>query len=325
MSKRKQITLAVLASLLLHLFLFLAVTGYYTIFPPPANPKESESPEQESPPEMTILDTPSDQNQRQYVRTNDEQKTDQKQDNAPFESDKDTAAASEKQGNQDAPLPTQDGKDLESLMFKNNDFSLAMNGQDYSRESANGGEQAAAPTPAATPESTPESTPTPVPTPKDDELAMLKPPPTPPPTPAPNLARQNRNQPGAPRTAYRPQSILNRMQGNISNRGHSAVSALGTPQGRFQKAVEDAVGSLWYYYVEKHADLISIGTVRIEFTVSPSGQVVSARVVSNSSNETLATCSLQSVRDARIPPMPQELVPLVPGRGLEFTFSFNYM
>jgi TonB family protein len=325
MSKRKQITLAVLASLLLHLFLFLAVTGYYTIFPPRANPKESESPEQESPPEMTILDTPSDQNQRQYVRTNDEQKTDQKQDNAPFESDKDTAAASEKQGNQDAPLPTQDGKDLESLMFKNNDFSLAMNGQDYSRESANGGEQAAAPTPAATPESTPESTPTPVPTPKDDELAMLTPPPTPPPTPAPNLARQNRNQPGAPRTAYRPQSILNRMQGNISNRGHSAVSALGTPQGRFQKAVEDAVGSLWYYYVEKHADLISIGTVRIEFTVSPSGQVVSARVVSNSSNETLATCSLQSVRDARIPPMPQELVPLVPGRGLEFTFSFNYM
>jgi TonB family protein len=325
MSKRKQITLAVLGSILLHVFLFLAVTGYYTIFPPPAVPKGSESPEPESPPEMTILDTPPDQNQRQYVRTNDEQKTDQKQDNAPFESDKDTAAASEKQSNQDAPLPTQDGKDLESLMFKNNDFSLAMNGQDYSRESANGGQEAAAPTPEPTPESTPPPSPTPAPTPNDDELAMLKPAPTPSPTPALNLARQNRNQPGAPRTAYRPQNILNRMQGNISNRGHSAVSALGTPQGRFEKAVEDAVGSLWYYYVERHADLISIGTVRVEFTVGPSGQVLSARIVSNSSNETLATCSLQSVRDAKIPPMPQELIPLVPDRGLEFTFSFNYM
>jgi outer membrane biosynthesis protein TonB len=59
--------------------------------------------------------------------------------------------------------------------------------------------------------------------------------------------------------------------------------------------------------------------------VSPSGEVVSARVFSNSSNETLATSSLQSVRQAKIPPMPQELIPLVPERGLEFTFSFNYM
>jgi TonB family protein len=320
MSKRKQITLAVVGSLLLHVFLFLAVTGYYTIFPPPANPKETESPIQDSPPQMTILDTPSDQNQRQYVRTDDDQKTDQKQDNAPFESDKDTAAASEKQGNQEAPLPTQDGKDLDSLMFKNNDFSLAMNGQDFSRESANGGEQAAAPTPVPTP----ESTPTPAPTAKDDELAMLKPAPTPPPTPAPNLARQNHNRSGAPRTAYRPQSILSRMQGNVSNRGHSSVAALGTPQGRFQKAVEDAIGSLWYYYVQQHADLITMGTVRVEFVVSPTGQVVSARIVSNSSNATLATCSLQSVRDAKIPPMPQELVPLVPNRGLEFTFNFNF-
>ncbi len=116
-----------------------------------------------------------------------------------------------------------------------------------------------------------------------------------------------------------------RMQGNVSTRGHSSVSALGTPQGRFEKAVEDAVGSLWYYFVQQRSDLINAGTVRIEFVVSPSGEVLSARVVSNSSNETLATCSLQSVRQAKIPPMPQELIPLVPERGLEFTFSFNYM
>jgi TonB family protein len=319
MSKRKKVTLAVLGSVLLHAFLFLSVTGYYTIFPPPANPKGTETPEENTPPEMTILDTPPEKEQ-QYVRTDDDQKTDQKQDNAPFQSDKDTAAASEKQSNQQAPLPTQDGKDLESLMFKNNDFSLAMNGQDYSRYSANGGENA-----ASTPVPTPESTPTPAPTAKEDELAILKPAPTPPPTPIPNTAKNNQNQPGAPRTAYRPQNIVTRMQGNLSNRGHSSVSALGTPQGRFQKAVEDAVGSLWYYFVEQRADLINTGTVRIEFVVSPSGEVVSAQVVSNSSNETLATCSLQSIRQAKIPPMPQELVPLVPRRGLEFTFSFNYM
>jgi TonB family protein len=318
MSKRKKITLAVVGSLLLHVFLFLAVTGYYTIFPPPANPKGAD--EKDNPPELTILDTPPDQQQKQYVRTEDDQKTDQKPDNAPFESDKDTAAASEKQSNEQAPLPTQDGKDLQSLMFRNNDFSLAMNGQDYSRESANGGENA-----ASTPAPTPDTTPTPAPTAKDDDIAMLRPTPTPLPTPNPNAAKNNRNQPGAPRTAYRPQNIVTRMQGNIGNRGRSSVAALGTPQGRFEKAVEDAVGSLWYYYVQQRSDLVGIGTVRIEFTVNTNGEVISARVVSNSSNETLATCSLESVRQAKIPPMPQELIPLVPERGLEFTFSFNYM
>jgi outer membrane biosynthesis protein TonB len=317
MSKRKKITLAVIASLLLHLFLFLAVVGYYTIFPPPANPKGADD---QDAPQLTILDTPPDKEQQPYVRTEDDQKTDQKQDNAPFQSDKDTAAASEKQSNEQAPLPTQDGKNLESLMFRNNDFSLAMNGQDYSRESANGGENA-----ASTPAPTPDTTPTPAPTAKDDDLAMLRPTPTPLPTPNPNNAKNNRNQPGAPRTAYRPQNIITRMQGNIGNRGRSSVSAMGTPQGRFQKAVEDAVGSLWYYFVSQRSDLLSIGTVRIEFVVNARGEVVSARVVSNSSNETLATCSLQSIRQAKIPPMPQELVPLVPERGLEFTFSFNYM
>jgi outer membrane biosynthesis protein TonB len=317
MSKRKKITLAVIASLLLHLFLFLAVVGYYTIFPPPANPKGADD---QDAPQLTILDTPPDKEQQPYVRTEDDQKTDQKQDNAPFQSDKDTAAASEKQSNEQAPLPTQDGKNLDSLMFRNNDFSLAMNGQDYSRESANGGENA-----ASTPAPTPDTTPTPAPTAKDDDLAMLRPTPTPLPTPNQNTAKNNQKQPGAPRTAYRPQTIINRMQGNIGNRGRSAVSALGTPQGRFEKAVEDAVGSLWYYFVSQRSDLLSIGTVRIEFVVNARGEVVSARVVSNSSNETLATCSLQSVREAKIPPMPEELVPLVPERGLEFTFSFNYM
>jgi TonB family protein len=318
MSKRKKITLAVIGSILLHLFLFLAVVGYYTIFPPPANPKGAA--DQQEPPQLTLLDTPPAKAEQQYVRTEDDQKTDQKQDNAPFQSDKDTAAASEKQSNEQAPLPTQDGKTLESLMFRNNDFSLAMNGQDYSRNSADGGENA-----ASTPAPTPDATPTPAPTAKDDDLAMLRPTPTPLPTPNPNKATNNQNRPGAPRTAYRPQNIITRMQGNVGNRGRSSVSAMGTPQGRFQKAVEDAVGSLWYYFVQQRSDLLTVGTVRVEFVVSPSGEVVSARVVSNSSNETLATCSLQSIRQAKIPPMPQELVPLVPERGLEFTFSFNYM
>jgi outer membrane biosynthesis protein TonB len=320
MSNRKKVTLAVVGSLLLHLIFALSVVGYYAAFPPPPNPPAKET--EDKLPELTLMDTPPEQKQRQYVDTDDDQKTDKKPEDSQFESDKDTAAASEKEGKIPGPLPEQEGKNLEDLMFKNHDFSLDTKGTDFNRESANGGETA-----QSTPVPTPIASPTPAPSPKPEELAMLlsTPTPTPPPTPQQNNAQQNKQNQGAPQTAYRPQKILTRMQGNISNRGRSSVGAIGTPQGRFQKAVEDAVGSRWYYYVGQRADLVEIGTVRIEFRIMPSGRVKDAKIISNSSNQTFGSVSLQSILDASIPPMPPELATLVPESGLEFTFSFTQL
>jgi TonB family protein len=87
--------------------------------------------------------------------------------------------------------------------------------------------------------------------------------------------------------------------------------------------VEDAIGSRWYYYVNQRSDLVEIGTVRIEFKILPSGRVKDARIISNSSNQTFGSVSLQSILDAIIPPMPPELATLVPQSGLEYTFSFT--
>jgi TonB family protein len=319
MSNRKKVTLAVVGSLLLHLVFALSVVGYYAVFPPPPNPPAKE---EDKLPELTLVDTPPGQKQRQYVDTDDDQKTDKKPEDSQFESDKDTAAASEKEGKIPGPLPEQEGKNLEDLMFKNHDFSLDTKGTNFNRESANGGESA-----QATPVPTPTASATPAPSPKPDELAMLlsTPTPSPPATPQQNTAQQNKQNQGAPQTDYRPQKIVTRMQGNISNRGHSSVGAIGTPQGRFQKAVEDAIGSRWYYYVGQRADLVEIGTVRVEFRILPSGRVKDARIISNSSNQTFGSVSLQSILDASIPPMPPELASLVPDSGLEFTFSFTQL
>ena len=114
------------------------------------------------------------------------------------------------------------------------------------------------------------------------------------------------------------------MQGNINNRGRSSIAALGTPQGRFEKAVQDAVGSRWYYYVRERGDLINIGTVQIKFYVRPDRKVEDGRVVRNSSNETLASTSLQSIIEANIPPMPEDLAPLLTGDRMEFTMNFTF-
>jgi TonB family protein len=185
------------------------------------------------------------------------------------------------------------------------------------------------PTPAPEPKVSPpaeEATPTPVPTPEqvvpsDEELAMLRQMPTP--TPSRRVQRTPQRQ-SAPPTAYRQEQRITRMQGNINNRGRSSIAALGTPQGRFEKAVQDAIGSRWYYYVRERSDLINIGTVQIKFYVRPNGKVEDVKVLRNSSNETLASTSLQSIIEANIPPMPDELSPLLSGDRMEFTMSFNF-
>ena len=432
MSDRKKIILAVVGSLVLHLIIILGSSKVIALWPDVSSPPQKED---QSPPQLTMLDTPPPDEQkqeRQYLRTNEDQKTDQKPVDSMFESDKDTAAASEQPAKGNTPIPTQEGKEAPDIGFKNERFSLADQGQAFSTDP---GQQAAAqqmdqkqeevkpvesptpvptpaptpevvrqdkqPTPAPTPVSTPaptpevaqpdsrptpmpaptpapapaptpqvapqdkQPTPTPAPTPEvapsDEQFAMLRPVPTPTPAPTPEVApsveqrtpaptpeevvpsdeelamlremptprptpaRQRTPQrQSAPPTAYRQEQRITRMQGNINNRGRSSIAALGTPQGRFEKAVQDAIGSRWYYYVRERSDLINIGTVQIKFYVRPDGKVEDVRVLRNSSNETLASTSLQSIIEANIPPMPDELGPLLSGDRMEFTMSFNF-
>jgi TonB family protein len=432
MSDRKKIILAVVGSLVLHLIIILGSSKVIALWPDVSSPPQKED---QSPPQLTMLDTPPPDEQkqeRQYLRTNEDQKTDQKPVDSMFESDKDTAAASEQPAKGDTPIPTQEGKEAPDIGFKNERFSLADQGQAFSTDP---GQQAAAqqmdqkqeevkpvesptpvptpaptpevarqdkqPTPAPTPVSTPaptpevvqpdsrptpmpaptpapapaptpqvapqdkQPTPTPAPTPEvapsDEQFAMLRPTPTPTPAPTPEVApsveqrtpaptpeevvpsdeelamlremptprptpvrRRTPQRQSAPPTAYRQEQRITPMQGNINNRGRSSIAALGTPQGRFEKAVQDAIGSRWYYYVRERSDLINIGTVQIKFYVRPDGKVEDVKVLRNSSNETLASTSLQSIIEANIPPMPDELGPLLSGDRMEFTMSFNF-
>lgn len=476
MSDRKKVAIAIAGSLILHVIIILLVGQAGTLWPDSTASIPSTPKPEETPPELTLLEQPSpppSAQERQYVRTDDDQKTEQTPKDAPFQSDKDTAAATEHEGKGKDPIPTVDGRELKGLpdlALRNENYSLDQQGRDFaslpsqppSAPSAPSAvapapeptvtppatpqptatpppsptpepvatplptpepvatvtpqpapqttatplatpqpvatpvpavtplatpqpvatpEPLATPQPAATPElavaplPTPEATATPLatpqpvatpqPTPERQELAVLRlestpvptpepratplstpePVPTPPPetrreppvvahhhatpvpTPPPETAQRKPRPPApaVPLSRFRPQQIVRRLEGNLSTNGRSSVAALGTPQGRFQKAVEDAVGSRWYYYVQARADLINIGTVQISFSVTPDGRVLHPRVLNNTSNATLANSSLQSIIDARIPPMPPELAPLVPGDGLEFTFSFNFM
>jgi TonB family protein len=173
-------------------------------------------------------------------------------------------------------------------------------------------------------------------TPESDQLAMLTS--TPPPAfhDAQELAEttppevQPSSPPVTPRplppsaaSAYQPEKIETRIKGRITDRGRSAVNAVGTPLGRYQKTISDAIGSRWYYYMKSKIDLVSVGTAVISAEVDESGRVTNLRVVSNSANESFANICLQSFQEAKIAPIPPELIPTLPDGRLQLEFTFT--
>jgi outer membrane biosynthesis protein TonB len=207
----------------------------------------------------------------------------------------------------------------------------------------------AAPRSTPAPASTPAPTPTPEPTPEPDVLAMLAPTPTPAPMPPPDMSTPSDKLPlptpfdftvrqtlpplpkpavvpnAARRSAapgYQPQTETNYISGGVSNRGIPAPSALGTPLGRYRKAVSDAIGSRWYFRINENADQLVNGTVKIHFTVDRSGKVRSPKVVSQSGRDVLATFSLQAIMEAQLPPIPPEVVAVINSNQLEIDYDF---
>ncbi len=113
------------------------------------------------------------------------------------------------------------------------------------------------------------------------------------------------------------------MTGGISNRGQASLNAVATPLGRYKKMLSDAIGSRWYYYVNDMLDLVNVGTVQLRFIVRADGKVEGVKVLNNSSNESLASCSVRAIIEAEIPPMPKDVAQVLAGNKLEVDYSFT--
>ena len=156
-----------------------------------------------------------------------------------------------------------------------------------------------------------------------------KPPPTQPAAPAsPASPAQPPSPPVTSGTSgttkgYQPETRQTVIRGNISNRGRSSVAAEATPIGRYKKAVADAIGSRWYYYVGDRMGLLSIGTVDVSFKVSPTGKVTGLKVLRSNSNESLTDCSVRSIMDAKLPPIPPDVAATLQNGCLEIDYSFT--
>lgn len=348
--KSRKVWWAVFGSLLLHLVVAFSLAAFSeSLAPPPPELPDDE------PVELTMMNlaadpAPTPMINPSYIDTDLSRESKTPPAEQTFESNANSIAASEQPASGDAPVPTQQGRDLPFLQMNNQQASLPSEGsapQPPRVPEATPEPQptptptpvpSATATPAETPRPSPTSTPLPTPepiaTPEPERLAMLSTPPPPlrdpgdveaTPTPAvmpsanPALLRPRPEQPSS---AYRPQEEETRMTGRITNRGKSSVNAVATPLGKYKKAVYDAIGSRWYYYTAAKMDLVNIGTAQITADIDADGKVQNLRVVSNTANEAFANICLQSFQEADIPPIPPDLVQTLPDGRLSVDIAF---
>ena len=263
--ERRTLLLAILASILLHFAVAISLASFGDKLQP------SLPDDEEKPSELTLVDLapapPAVNKNAPFIDTPENRQTKEEPKEKTFESNANSIGATELPALGNAPLPTQEGKDRPTLDLENQQHALALQGsqpQPQAQPTLTPPPSAATPTPAPKASATTTPQPTATPTPElepsrshePDQLAMLRATPSPPSAPTqettsppiatpPPSARPTPPLPQQPSSSYRREQSKTLLQGNISNHGIASVNALGTPLGRYQKIVGDAIGSVW--------------------------------------------------------------------------------
>ena len=279
---------ALLAAIAIHLAVAFLLAAFSGVFSPSV-------PMQEKPVELTFVDLSPASKNSAFIETDESKKAPEPKDKT-FESNANSIGASELAATGELPLPSQAGKDRPFMDLETNPHSLETKGAQPQQSSA-----APQPKQMTAPQSAPITA--------AEQFALL--------TQKPTAASEPSTAASQAQSAYRRQKERTHISGNITSRGISAVNALGTPLGRYQKIVADSIGSRWYVFVEQKRDLITIGTLRLRFYIDRSGKVKNLKITENSSNEAFANVCVQSVFEAHLPPIPEEVANTLPPEGLE--------
>jgi len=309
---RRRTGLAFLISLLLHLVAILTVAWFYLAMPVPPPPPPDEAIT------VTLVEPPAP-DKPSFIETSAPES--EAPDKTSFESDRNTAAASPDAAAAPDELPTQAGRDQSFLELETQELALAKPSE-------------APPAPAAPPAAAPVE-----PTrPEQEQKAQLPPREEIKPKPESGIAvavaeeqkeapeeKKQQPPPALPSSppSYKRQARATRLSGNVSNRGKASLASLSTPLGRYRKAISDAIGSNWNYYISSRMDMFSLGSVTVLFNIDKNGKARNPRVLSNTSNESFEIVTIESIRAAEIPPIPPDVLPTLEGGQIEIDFTFS--
>lgn len=169
------------------------------------------------------------------------------------------------------------------------------------------------------------ATPPPKPPPQFDENGL----PVLPALNAPTMAQQNpalAANPSPARQAVPPPTQLAEaasLQGRAGMSGAPSPESLQTDLGRYKAKVYRAVGSHWYEKVNRQLQLLSVGTVRVQYTIYKDG-TVTTRVIDGGGAEMqiLLSLSVNSITEAApFDPFPPAMLKQV---GDSYTDEFSF-
>lgn len=287
---------------------------------------------------------------QRFARTSPEQ-AGEPVENPAFIGERNTRAASERTPVADAPpLPSQAGieprdeTDIETTESDYQDGELAVE-----KTSTPSPEAAAAPSPPSAPaqEAKPSVAasaapparekllegPNPVDVQVPRETAngeKIKPTPEPrpavtentPPTPA--VAEQPKPK-ATDKPVFRGNQRKTAIVGSISRTGRSSLDVEDSALGRYQAIISRAVELEWQRNCVRHRDLITPGFLTVRFFVETSGKVRTVQFVGDmETGEVQKGFTLNSIRDATIPPMPSSLRREYEKEPLELIFRFYF-
>ena len=86
--------------------------------------------------------------------------------------------------------------------------------------------------------------------------------------------------------------------------------------GRSKKIFLETISSKWHAARQQVQDMFQIGSLHVVFWLDRNGKVRDLKVFDNTNNEAFANYCIQSVREAKIPPMPDDLAATLPPEGL---------
>lgn len=301
---RRQVCWAAFLSLLAHAAVIVFMAWFYVVKSVPA-------PEPAEDIEITFIAPPADAPKPGFVDSRAPEAPAPEQ--AVFESDRNTAAASPEKAQGAEPVPTQEGREQPFLEMDTTQLALA--------------QPAEVPPAPESPPAPPDQQQTPKTEPAEDtaskpeEIGLL--------AKAEPLSEPPRESPRPPRAlppsrpAYQRQARATRLRGSIDSAGRASVASLSTPLGRYRKAISDAVGSSWYYHIGSRLDMFNYGTVAVLFSIDKNGKAHRPRVLSNTSNESFEIVTVESILAAEIPPIPPDVLPALEGERIEIDFSFS--
>lgn len=121
------------------------------------------------------------------------------------------------------------------------------------------------------------------------------------------------------------QKIKRAIEGTLSQRGKASLDVDDTPLGRYLRSVSRVIERDWQYACRSHRDLTRPGFLRVGFTIDKDGVVTTARgIEARDGGEASKWFTLNAIKSAKLPPIPEDVVEMLENGQLEINFNFLF-